>query len=286
VAFYFGKGRGLELVKLNYKKKHIKKHHTTRTGIKLLRVQACVDHSTANPGATALNHFKYFNKTLPAQNDRLPERRKRYASAHIFVDKKEAIELVPLDEICFGANDGGTAGLKLSTLRATDPRYPTIDGEGNANLLCVHVEMCLEADGTIHPDTIKRTALVHQMLQKKFPQLKDTRNRFVRHFDVTGKNCPAPMVSNPGMWDNLLNLTDSKGVGNMAQESVQIQTGGLSPEMVAEIGEYFDDKKWWAQIQYTSDGENPTALTGGLSPENRKEFEDWLDDRGWWHTVV
>ncbi|WP_083573695.1 hypothetical protein [Rossellomorea aquimaris] len=112
------------MIKLNYKEKHIKKHPTTRTGIKLLRVQAAVDHWTANYGATAENHFKYFNETLPNQNDDLPEGDKRYASAHIFVDKHKALELVPLDEVCFGANDGGTARLKLQTLRATDSRYP------------------------------------------------------------------------------------------------------------------------------------------------------------------
>ncbi|VXB28004.1 N-acetylmuramoyl-L-alanine amidase BlyA (fragment) [Bacillus sp. 349Y] len=102
--------------------------------------------------------------------------------------------------------------MKLSSLRATDPRYPTIDGQGNANLLCIHVEMCVEEDGTIHPDTLARTALVNQYLQKKFPQLKDTENRFVRHFDVTGKNCPAPMVSNPNLWKELLRMTDAKVV--------------------------------------------------------------------------
>jgi N-acetylmuramoyl-L-alanine amidase len=196
------------VIKLNYKEKHIKKHPTTRTGIKLLRVQAAVDHWTANYGASAEHHFKYFNETLPNQNDDLPEDDKRYASAHIFVDKHKALELVPLDEVCFGANDGGTARLKLQTLRATDSSYP----EGNANLLCIHVEMCVEPDGTIHPDTIARTALVHQYLQRKFKQLRDTKNRFVRHFDVTGKNCPAPMVSNPNLWKELLELTDSKVV--------------------------------------------------------------------------
>ncbi|MCP3741473.1 N-acetylmuramoyl-L-alanine amidase family protein [Rossellomorea sp. BNER] len=196
------------MVKLNYKKKHIKKHPTTRTGIKLIRVQAIVDHWTANYGASALNHFKYFNTTLPNLNDNLPENKKRYATAHIFVDKNEALELVPLDEVCFGANDGGTPGLKLSTLRATHPQYK----EGNANLLCLHVEMCVEEDGTIHPDTIARTALVHQYLQKKFPQLKDTKNRIVRHFDVTGKNCPAPMISDASKWNELLELTDAKVV--------------------------------------------------------------------------
>jgi N-acetylmuramoyl-L-alanine amidase len=192
------------VVKLNYQVKHIKKNKYSRPGYKLLDQQAVIEHWTANYGADAEDHWRYFNETVI--------RIKRYAGAHIFVDRHKALELIPLDEGTFGGNDGGTAGLKLKTLRATDSRYPTIDGEGNANLLCIHVEMCVEEDGTIHPDTIARTALVNQYLQKKFKQLKDTKNRFVRHFDVTGKNCPAPMVSNPKLWQELLELTDAKVV--------------------------------------------------------------------------
>ncbi len=157
------------MVKLNYKVKHIRKNKYSRPGFKLLRLQAVTEHWTANYGATAENHFVYFDETIIQIE--------RYAGAHIFVDRFQALELIPLDEGTFGANDGGTAGLKLASLRATDPRYPTIDGEGNANLLCIHVEMCVEEDGTIHPDTLARTALVNQYLQKKFPQLKDTENR-------------------------------------------------------------------------------------------------------------
>jgi N-acetylmuramoyl-L-alanine amidase len=190
------------MVALNYQKRHIRKNEFSRPGYKLLRVQAVVDHYTANPGADADNHFNYFDKTII--------RIKRYAGAHIFVDRHKALELIPLDEGSFGANDGGNASLKLQTLRARDSRYPTVTGDGNANLLCIHVEMCQELNGTIHPDTIKRTALVHQMLQKKFPQLKDTYNRFVRHYDVTGKNCPAPMVKDPSLYKYLLDMTHGK----------------------------------------------------------------------------
>jgi N-acetylmuramoyl-L-alanine amidase len=187
------------MVALNYQKNHIRKNEYSRPGFKLLRVQAVIDHYTANPGADAEDHFNYFDKTII--------KIKRYAGAHIFVDCYKALELIPLDEGTFGGNDGGTDALKLQTLRARDPRYPTRTGDGNANLLCIHVEMCLEPDGTIHPDTIKRTALVHQYLQKKFPQLKDTYNRFVRHFDVTGKNCPAPMVKDPSLYKYLLDMS-------------------------------------------------------------------------------
>ncbi|PAD70894.1 hypothetical protein CHH83_01470 [Bacillus sp. 7586-K] len=69
-------------------------------------------------------------------------------------------------------------------------------------------------------------------------------------------------------------------------KSVQIKTGGLTPEMIGEISKYFKEKKWWAQVQYTTDGENPRAITGGLSPTSRSEFEKWLKDRNWWYEII
>jgi N-acetylmuramoyl-L-alanine amidase len=204
------------MVQLNYQKKHIKKNDNSRPGYKLLRVQAVIIHYTANPGADADDHFNYFDDTIVGTE--------RYAGAQIFVDRHKALELIPLDEGTFGANDGGTAALKLQTLRARDARYPTRTGDGNANLLTIHIEMCLEPDGSIHPDTIERTRQVVKMLQGKFPQLKDTNNRVVRHFDVTGKNCPRPFVVDEQKWKAFLSSIDqpvyeAKPVSKPAQAS-------------------------------------------------------------------
>jgi N-acetylmuramoyl-L-alanine amidase CwlA len=52
--------------------------------------------------------------------------------------------------------------------------------------------MCIEKDGTFHPDTITRTEDVFVELCKKFNL--DPMCDIVRHFDVTAKNCPAPWV--------------------------------------------------------------------------------------------
>ncbi|ALY08085.1 putative N-acetylmuramoyl-L-alanine amidase [Bacillus phage vB_BhaS-171] len=190
------------MVSINYEVKHVRRNEFSRPGYKLLRLQAVVLHYTANPGAGADDHFRYFDQSIISS--------KRYAGCHIVIDRHKAIELVPLDEGTFGANDGGTVALKLPTLRARDARYPTSTGDGNANLLTVHIEMCQEPNGQIHEDTIKRTALVLQQIQSKYPQLKDTRNRIVRHFDVTGKNCPKPMVDDPKEFTRLLDMVDGK----------------------------------------------------------------------------
>jgi N-acetylmuramoyl-L-alanine amidase CwlA len=225
------------MVALNYEIIHIKKHPTTRPGLKLLRLQAGILHWTANPGANADDHHKYFNETLPNQNDQAKREGRlddiRYASANIFVDRHKALELVPVGEVCFQGNDGGTKALKLPALKATAPYYKY----GNANLLCASIEMCVERDGSIHPDTIARTALVIKKLQKDHPQLRDTQNRWVRHFDVTGKNCPAPMVSNPRKWNELLDLVDAKTVSTPSVAAKIVKSEKDSADGKLERGE-------------------------------------------------
>lgn len=74
--------------------------------------------------------------------------------------------------------------------------------------------------------------------------------------------------------------------GTKQSKSVQIKTGGLTPEMVEEVSKYFKQKGWWAEVQFTSDGKNPRALTGGLSPTSRSEFEKWLKERNWWYEII
>jgi N-acetylmuramoyl-L-alanine amidase len=181
------------MVKLNYRKDHVIKNKYSRSGDPLLKVQAVVVHYTANLHANAEDHQEYFDGTDGGGG--------RYAGAHIFVDKYEAVEIIPLDEVAYQANEKDP---KLSTLKATTSYYP----DGNANLLTLSIEMCIEKDGSFHPDTVERTRLVIKDLQKKFPQLKDTKNRVVRHFDVTGKNCPKPFVEDEQKWKAFLYSID------------------------------------------------------------------------------
>jgi N-acetylmuramoyl-L-alanine amidase len=151
----------------------------TRPAIKLVGVRGIVVHYTATPSATAQNERDYFNGTCIAQ--------KRSASAHIFVDKKEAILVVPLNEVAYHANE---RACRIPKLKASVPQYRG----GDANLTTIGVEMCIEKDGSLHPDTLKRTIAVVAELCKMF-KLKET--DIYRHYDITGKNCPAFWVSNP-----------------------------------------------------------------------------------------
>lgn len=63
-----------------------------RSGEKLDGVDLFVAHSTGNPGSTAIQNVSYY---IRSAND-------MSASAHIFVDDKETICCIPLDEKAWG----------------------------------------------------------------------------------------------------------------------------------------------------------------------------------------
>jgi N-acetylmuramoyl-L-alanine amidase CwlA len=180
-------------VNLNYRKDYVNINPYSRSGDPLIRVQAIVVHYTANKYANAEDHQEFFDGADGGGG--------RYAGAHIFVDKDEAVEIIPLDEVAYHANETAP---RLSALRASTSYYPG----GNANLLTIGIEMCIERDGSFHPDTIERTRLVIKKLQSQFPQLRDTKNRVVRHYDITGKICPKPFVDSPSAWNSFLASID------------------------------------------------------------------------------
>lgn len=145
-----------------------------RSGKKLKGVRKIVMHYTANNGATAENHYRYFNNL-----------KDRYASAHFFVDKVEALCIIPLNEIAYHANDvqqrvNGVAYRGVAELKP------------NANELSIGIEMCLEKDGSFHPEMLKKAKAVALELCKRFGL--DPKTDIVRHYDVTHKQCPAPWV--------------------------------------------------------------------------------------------
>lgn len=174
----------------NWRNEFIPKNKYTRPGKLLNGVKKIVLHWTANPGAPAKNHVKYFGVTLPAQSKLLEQQGKKYtsASAHIFGDKNESVCIIPLNEVAYHANDVQKRNDDGSAYRGVKEIAP------NANLYSLGYEMCLEEDETIHEDTIKRAVSDIAELCKIY---KLTEQDIVRHFDVTKKDCPSPFVKDP-----------------------------------------------------------------------------------------
>lgn len=156
-----------------WKEKIIPFNVFSRPMVRIRDIRKIVVHYTANNGASAMNHYTYF-KNLSG----------RYASAHFMVDKIEALLIIPLNEMTYQANDGVTK--LIPELRP------------NANYYSIGVEMCLERNGSIHPDTVKRTEAVVAELCRRYNlnPLTDV----VRHYDITRKNCPAPWVANGSLF--------------------------------------------------------------------------------------
>jgi N-acetylmuramoyl-L-alanine amidase len=171
--------------------KYIKPNKYSRPQAKLTACKKITIHWTANFGATAQNHFDYFNNLTD-----------RYASAHFFVDKTQALLIVPLEEITYHANDVQQKNADGTPWRGVKELLP------NANFLSVSIEMCVEKDGTIHQDTINRAEQVAYELCQKYNlnPLTD----IVRHYDITHKNCPAPFVSDPSKFTAFKNAVNSK----------------------------------------------------------------------------
>lgn len=185
----------------SWKNDYIDLNLYARSGKKIKSVKKIVLHWTANNGAGDENHKTYFGTTLPVNNKIAIKNGKKptYASAHIFVDKDSATCIIPLNEMSYHANDVQKYNKDGSVYRGVPELKP------NANELSIGVEMCVEKDGTIHPDTITRTVNVMVELCQQF---KLKASDIVRHFDVTAKNCPAPFVKDSSLFTNFKNRVD------------------------------------------------------------------------------
>ena len=160
------------------KYEYININEYSRPGIRNNGIDGIVMHYTANKGGTARNHKDYFNNL-----------KGNYASAQLFVDDIEAICIIPLNEVAYHANE-------ISKYNSDGSRYrPLFSKIGNANYSTIGVEMCLDKNGNITEKTFQNTVKAVKELIAIYPNI--TRDKIWRHYDVTGKNCPAPWVAKP-----------------------------------------------------------------------------------------
>ena len=135
-------------------------------------VQYIVMHYTANNGDTARNNCDYYHRVGGLQ-----------ASAHYFVDEHGAMQSV---------REGDTAW----HCGARAYWHPECR---NAN--SIGIEMCSRkrADGSyyIKPETVANAAALAREIMQRYGIDTD---HVLRHYDVTGKQCPMPWVDDPAQW--------------------------------------------------------------------------------------
>ena len=129
-------------------------------------IEYIVVHYTANSGDTAQNNLDYFART------------KTGTSAHYFVDENEVCQSVQDTDVAWHCG-------------SKNPRHPYCR---NAN--SIGVEMC-DSVGSVPEAVRDRTAA---FVRQKMKEYGLDVNHVLRHYDVTGKRCPAPWVDNPVDW--------------------------------------------------------------------------------------
>ena len=150
------------------------------------RIKYIVIHYTANNGDTAYGNTQYFKSEY------------RGASAHYFVDENYIYRCVEDKNISWHCG-GGLQGQNGHT-------YYKICTNSNS----IGIEMCSKkySNGTYYfkEETIKNCINLVKYLMNKYNLSSD---RVIRHFDVTGKICPAPFVNDPSQWTNFKNKLNS-----------------------------------------------------------------------------
>ncbi|MBR2406549.1 MAG: N-acetylmuramoyl-L-alanine amidase [Clostridia bacterium] len=137
----------------------------SRRGTSLDEFNDVVVHYVGNPGTTARQNRNYFDN---------PDSK---VSSHFVIGLNgEIVQCLPLNELSAASN--------------------------HRNRDTVSIEVC-------HPDdTGKFTEATYQSLVKLTAWLLEAgdlpSDRVIRHYDVTGKECPRYYVRNPEAWDTLL----------------------------------------------------------------------------------
>lgn len=140
----------------------------SRPGLALDTVNGIVIHWTANPGTTAEQNRNYF--------EGLAESGETYASSHFVIGLEgEIIQCIPCNEIAYASND-----------RNSDT---------------IAIECCIEnEDGEFNEATYQSLVELVTWLMGRYDLTID---QVIRHYDVTGKDCPKYYVEHEDAWEQM-----------------------------------------------------------------------------------
>ena len=165
----------------------IKKFHSVskyhRPTTKRSKTTKIAWHYTGQAEVPAINTWRYF------------ENNKVYASAHFIVGLDgEIYYSVPMDEIAYTTNEANkySIGIECATTGSND-HYS--DKEYVA-MVKLGAWLCQEYD-------------------------LDPRNDFIRHYDVTKKQCPRYFVNNPKMWTQFKLDCYNYMMGNISEKDIK-----------------------------------------------------------------
>lgn len=142
----------------------------SRPGTKLEKVNGIVIHYVGNPRTTAAQNRSYFGN--------LAQTGEAYASSNYIIGLQgEIIQCVPNDEVAYASNERNWDTISIECCHATPV------GDFNFSTYNSLVKLCAALCKTygLNPET-----------------------DVLRHYDVSGKECPIYYVKNPDEWYELL----------------------------------------------------------------------------------
>lgn len=139
----------------------------SRPGLKLTRVEDIIIHYVGNPDTTAAQNRSYFQG--------LADSGATYASSNLIVGLEgEVLLCVPLDEVAWCSNDRNEDSVSIEFCHPDDSGEPT---------------------QATYESLVRLTAWLCQVYGLDEGDL-------LRHYDVSGKECPRWFVQNEGAWED------------------------------------------------------------------------------------
>ncbi len=151
------------------RQEYLTKNSYSRSGIRLRKVRGIVVHYVGNPGSSAKDNRDYF--------ENLGKTHLAKASSHFVIGLEgEIIQCIPLDEIAYASNERNSDTISIE---------------------CCHKDK----GGRFHKKTYDSLIRLCGWLCTRYGlDEKDV----IRHYDVTGKDCPRYYVRHPDAWKRFL----------------------------------------------------------------------------------
>lgn len=157
---------------LDIREDYLTVNEYSRPGDKVGEISKIVIHYTGNPGTSAQGNRDYFES--------LAENPVTSASSHFVIGLDgEIIQCVPLNEIAYASNRANSYSISIECC------HPDDSGEFSVATYNRCVALTAELCNYYHLDPEKDV---------------------IRHYDVTGKECPRYYVEHPEEWDMFLDF--------------------------------------------------------------------------------
>lgn len=155
-----------------YTQEFLKVNPYSRPGTKREEILDIVVHYVANPGTTASQNRNYFANLANQKGGN-----KTSASSHYIIGiDGEILQLIPLDEVAYA-------------------NYPR--NRDTVSIECCHPDSSGEFTEATKESLVRLTAWLCQ-------ELCLTEKNVIRHYDITGKNCPKFYVGDEDAWKEII----------------------------------------------------------------------------------